>query len=330
VNKCNNKLALLFICLFSLLNSACQPASDKPIQRWKHATEGAYAANISNDGKYSVVSSIHHGLSLWDLEENALKYSWSQQQNSSDNLVLLADISNNNSHALTANREAFSLWNITTGQSEGFWQVRESTIRDIALSNNGDYVLLGKSNGTVVHITMSNGRRLEFLGHQEKINAVDMLPNGRIAISGGNDYVAYIWDTQSGQVIYRFNHPSRVTMVALDPKGRFAFTADSQKSSNIWDLKTGKRISQLQYFNRHEVFSSVQFSDDGTKLLTGAPTRKVNLWSITTGERLDSWRVTPKESIRAAGAVVYSVAFRGKNQIITESSSGYAELWLRE
>jgi WD40 repeat protein len=330
VNKCNNKLTLLFVCLFSLLNSACQPAGDKPIQRWQHATEGSYAANISNDAKYSVVSSIHHGLSLWDIEKNALKYRWSQQQNSSDNLVLLADISNNNSHALTANREAFSLWNITTGESEGYWKVRESTIRDIALSNDGDFILLGKSNGTVVHITMSNGRRLEFLGHTEKINAVDMLPNGRIAISGGNDYVAYIWDTQSGQVIYRFNHPSRVTMVALDPKGRFAFTADSQKSSNIWDLKTGKRISQLQYFNRQEIFSSVRFSDDGTKLLTGAPTRKVNLWSIATGERLDSWRVTPKENIRAAGAVVYSVAFREKNQIITESSSGYAELWQRK
>lgn len=327
---CNNKLALLFIALFCLLNSACQPASDKPSQRWQHAIEGAYAANISNDAKYSVVSSIHHGLSLWDLEENSLKYSWSQQQDSSDNLVLLADIADNNSHALTANRSAFSLWNITTGQSEGFWQVRESTIRDIAVANNGDYILLGKTNGIVVHINMSNGRRLEFLGHQEKINAVDMLPNGRIAISGGNDYMAYIWDTQSGQVIYRFNHPSRVTMVALDPKGRYAFTADSKKSSNIWDLKTGKRISQLQYFNRHEVFSSVQFSKDGTQLLTGAPTRKVNLWSIATGERLDTWRVTPKESIRAAGSVVYSVAFRNEKQIITESSSGYAELWQRE
>lgn len=328
--KCNNKRALFFISLISLFISACQPANDKPVKRWQHATEGAYAANISNDGKYSVVSSIHHGLSLWDIEKNALKYSWSQQQDSSDNLVLLADISDNNSHVLTANRKAFSLWNIETGQSEGYWQVRDSNIRDIAVANNGAYLLLGKSNGTVVHVTMSNGRRLEFLGHTEKINAVDMLPNGRIAISGGNDYVAYVWDTQSGQVVYRFNHPSRVTMVALDAKGRFAFTADSKKSSNIWDLKTGKRISQLQYFNRHEVFSSVQFSDDGTKLLTGAPTRKVNIWSIATGERLDSWRVTPKESIRAAGAVVYSVAFRGKNQVITESSSGYAELWQRK
>lgn len=323
-NLINLKAKLLFLLV---LLSACQPVGQDPIQRWQHAVEGAYAANISNDAKYSVVSSIHHGISLWDLQKNALKYRWSQQQNSADNLVLVADISDNNSHVVTANRHDFSLWNINSGLSEGFWAISESSIRDVAIANNGNYLLIGQGDSKVVHITVDNGRRLEFLGHQEKINAVDMLPNGRIAISGSNDFVAYVWDTASGQVIYRFNHPSRVTMVALDPKGRYAFTADSKKSANIWDLKTGKLISKLQYTNRQEIFSAVQFSPDGTKLLTGAPSRKVSIWALSTGERLQSWRVSPRTDIRPAGAVVYSVAFRDNDHVITESSSGYAELW---
>jgi WD40 repeat protein len=325
-NLTNLKAKLLFLLVLTLL-TACQPLGQAPEKRWQHAVEGAYAANISNDAKFSVVSSIHHGISLWDLDKNALKYNWSQQQNSADNLVLVADIADNNSHAITANRHDFSLWNIKNGQSEGYWSITESSIRDVAVANNGDYLLVGQSNGKVVHITIANGRRLEFLGHQEKINAIDMLPNGRVAISGSNDFVAYVWDTASGQVIYRFNHPSRVTMVALDPKARYAFTADSKKSSNIWDLKTGELVSQLKYFNRQEIFSAVQFSPDGTKLLTGAPSRKVSVWDIATGERLTSWRVLPRDDIRPAGAVVYSVAFRDNNHVITESSSGYAELW---
>lgn len=324
---CKQKLLFIYVgILISLLN-ACQPTGDKPIARWKHANEGSYAANISNDAQYSVVSSIHNGISLWDISKNALKYQWSQQQESADNLVLAADISHNNSHVLTASRENFALWNINTGQSEGYWKVRNSNIRDIATSNNSEHILIGKSNAVVVHVTMATGRRLEFLGHQEKINSIDMLPNGRIALSGSNDFVAYVWDTKSGQVIYRFNHPSRVTKVALDPLGRFAFSADSKKSANIWDLKTGKLISQLQYPHRQEIFSSVQFSPNGSYLLTGAPSRKVSLWDITTGKRLKSWHVTPREDIRPAGAVVYSVAFSDNNHIITESSSGYAEKW---
>jgi WD40 repeat protein len=323
----NHFVAAVIYLLFGLTLAACQPQSNSPQQRWQHAVGGAYAANISNDGQLSVVSSMHHGISLWDINKNALIYRWSQQQDSADNLVLAADIANNNSHVLTASKINFSLWNASSGKSQGFWQVRESSIRDIALANDGKYILIGKSNGTVVHFDPISGRRLEFLGHQEKVNTVDLLPDGGVALSGSNDFVAYLWDTQTGQVIYRFNHPSRVTKVALDPKGRMAFTADSQKSANVWDLQTGQLISQLQYNNRQEIFSSVKFSADGEYLVTGAPSRKVSIWQVSTGKRLSSWRVSPREDIRPAGAVVYSVAFRDNTHILTESSSGFAELW---
>ncbi|MFD2165407.1 WD40 repeat domain-containing protein [Thalassotalea euphylliae] len=327
MTDCYRLVYVCFLGLATALISGCSPSDSEPLERWRHAAEGARAADISNDGTLSVVSSIHHGISVWDLDNNALKFTWSQQQDNADNLVLAIDIADDNSQVLTANRDTFALWDAVSGESIGYWQVRESNIRDIALSSEGRHVLIGKSNGTVVHVTMANGRRIEFLGHSEKVNTVDMLPNGRVAISGGNDFIAYVWDTQSGQVIYQFNHPSRVTKVALDPEGRYAFTADSKKDAHIWNLKTGQLVQSLQYTNRQEVFSSVRFSPDGSQLLTGAPTRKVSLWNIGTGQRLHSWRVTPREDIRPAGAVVYSAAFRDNNHFITESSSGFAELW---
>jgi len=307
--------------------TACKPVTQEPLQRWQQSVEGAYAGQISSDAKFSVVSSIHHGLSVWDLDKNQRIYNWAQEQNTSDNLVLSIDISDSASHVLTANRKNFALWNLQSGKSEGYWQVRESNIRDIAVSNGGDYLLIGKSNGTAVHVAVDTGRRLEFLGHKEKINSVDMLPNGRVAMSGGNDFTAYVWDTKSGQVVYQFNHSSRVSKVALDAKARYAFSADSMKGAYIWDLKTGKRISSLQGTKRHEVFSSVRFSPDGKTLVTGAATRKVSVWDIATGKRLSHWFVTPKEAKRPTGAVVYSVAFGDNNDLLTISSSGYVESW---
>jgi len=307
--------------------AACKPITQEPLKRWQQSAQGAYAGQISSDAKFSVVSSIHHGLSVWDLTTNERVYNWSQEQNTSDNLVLSIDISDNASHVLTANRDNFALWNLQSGKSEGYWKVRESHIRDIAISNGGDYLLIGKSNSTVVHVAVDTGRRLEFLGHKEKINSVDMLPNGRVAISGGNDFTAYVWDTQSGQVVYQFNHSSRISKVALDAKGRYAFSADSMKDAYIWNLTTGKRISSLQGTKRHEVFSTVRFSPDGKTLITGAASRKVSVWDIATGKRLSHWFVTPKEAKRPTGAVVYSVAFGDNNDLLTISSSGYVESW---
>lgn len=334
LNYFNNKKSLLSplkiavsVVITAVFISACTPSAEKPLQRFQHAVEGSYAGDISNDGKWSVISSIHHGISVWDLSKNALIYQWGQQQNSSDNLVLAVDISDTNSHALTASRENFALWNMKTGKSEGYWKVRESNIRDIAVSNNGDYLLIGKGNGTVVHVAVDTGRRLEFLGHKEKINTVDMMPNGRVAISGANDFIAYVWDTVSGQVIYQFNHTSRVSKVALDPLGRYAFSADSMKSAHIWDLKTGKLVTTLKGTKRHEVFSSVRFSPDGKTLVTGAASSKVSVWDIATGKRTANWHVTPKEAKRPTGAVVYGLAFSDNNTLFTISSSGYAELW---
>lgn len=327
IAKFRHLTILLGILLLSVIFTGCQPSGKQPLAKWQHAIEGSYAGEISNDGRLSVISSIHHGISLWDLENNALKYNWSQQQDSSDNLVLALDISNNNSHVLSASRENFALWNIDTGQSEGYWKVRNSSIRDIAISNYGDHFLIGKNNGDVVHVTLFDGRRLEFLGHTEKVNSVDMLPNGLVAMSGANDFAAYVWNTTSGQVIYKFNHTSRVSKVALDIYGRFAFSADSMKGAHIWDLKTGKLVSDLQGTKRQEIFTAVRFSKDGKTMLTGAASKKVSLWDVATGKRIAHWQVSPKESKRPTGAVVYSVAFSDNNRLLTESSSGYAESW---
>ncbi|MEO3680009.1 hypothetical protein ABGI61_13335 [Rheinheimera sp. FR7-31] len=310
-----------------LLLSGCEKLTTvPPVQQFPHVAQGSYAAAISDDGRFAAVSSIQDGVALWDLADNALKYQW-KHQDSSDNLVFSLAISHNNSHVLTADQQTYALWHIATGENQGYWKLDTATVRDVAVSDNGAHLLIGKSDGGVQHITLSSGRRLEFLGHTERINSVAMSPNGRYALTGGNDYKAHLWDTQSAQIIYSFSHPSRVTKVALDPKGRYAFTADSQDLAQIWDIQTGQLVSKLQFIARQQVFSAVRFSSDGNYLATGAPTRKLALWDVQSGAELQQWQVGVKADSRPPSAVVHAVAFLGDKQLISESSSGIAEVW---
>lgn len=310
-----------------LLLTGCEKlTADPPLQQFPHVALGSYAAALSDDGQFAVVSSIQDGVAFWDLKQNALKYQWQHQQDS-ENLVFSLAISHNNSHVLTADQHTYALWSTETGKNIGFWQLDEATVRDVAVANNGTHMLIGKSNGGVQHITLETGRRLEFLGHSERINSVALSPNGRYALTGGNDYKAHLWDTQSAQIIYSFSHPSRVTKVALDPTGRYAFTADSQDLAQIWDIQTGKLVSALQFTARQQVFSAVRFSTDGKYLATGAPTRKLALWDVQTGLEVQRWLVSVRPGSRPDSSVVHAVAFLNTTQLISESSSGIAEVW---
>ncbi len=318
-------LKLLFLLLSFIVIISCSQ-SDTPLQQYEHAVEGAFAAEISQNGDYSITSSIHHGLGLWDNRNNKLLYQW-QHRNAESNDVYIVRISADNSYALSASRNEFAIWDIKTGQSVGFYQVSDSPIRDIRISKNGRYVLYGQVNGKVVHIDLKSGRRLEMPIHTEKVNSVDLSANGLYALSGGNDHRAFLWNTQTAQIIQQFNFKNRVSMVKLEDQGRYAFVADNQKSSQIWNIETGKLQSTLIYTARQSIFSSVRFINDGKMLLTGNGTKTVRLWDVNNGLSLQSWQVTARKETRPKTAVVYSATLWDGDKIATESSAGFLEVW---
>lgn len=314
----------LYLLSCTLLVSCTGPKEDA-IASYEHSAKGSFASAVSHDGKYSIISSIHHGVALWDNQQQVLKYQWFQQPNE-ESLVHTVAFSFDDSHAVTAEKTTFAIWDVTTGKNTGYYKIKTATIRDIAISNQGQSVLYGRSDNVVVYLNLATGRRIEFLGHQEKINVVDLSPNGNFALSGSNDYAAYFWDTRTGQVIHRFNHPSRVTQVALDPQGRYAFTADSMAQAHVWQLTTGDLVGKLEYIARQKIFTAVRFNQAGNLLVTGSPNRLVDLWQLPSGKKIQSWLVAPREGSRPKSAVVLDVAFTdNETQLLTESSSGIAE-----
>ena len=300
--------------------------SASPLQQYEHAIDGAFAAEISQNGAYSITSSIHHGLGLWDNRSNKLLYQW-HHHNADSNDIFIVRISANNQFALSASRNEFAIWNIQTGQSVGFYKVSDSPIRDIQLSENARYVLYGQVNGKVVHLDLKTGRRLEMPIHTEKVNSVDLSANGQYALSGGNDHNAFLWNTETAQIIKQYNFKHRVSMVKLEDQGRYAFVADSQKSSQIWNIETGKLHSSLIYNARQSIFSSVRFIDNGKYLVTGNGTKTVRLWDVNSGLSLQSWTVTARKDSRPKTAVVYSATLWNGDKIATESSAGFLEIW---
>nr|WP_241664460.1 hypothetical protein [Ningiella ruwaisensis] len=305
--------AFAFIKLLAILSIimllGCSVPESSPASRVKLSESGVYAADISRDGTKAIISEVNGAIRVWDLNNDVPLYLW-QHQGDERNLVDNVRFSPDDAFAITSDSEAFALWSLENGEPLGFWRIDESSIQDIALSNSASSVLIARSNGQVMYFEPQTQRRLEFLGHgEDKVNSVDLSANGKYALTGGNDYKAYLWSTETGQVIHVFQHPQRVTRVKLDQQARYAFTADGQNDAQIWDVQTGKAVSQLKFIERQIIFTSAEFSDDGKYLLTGSPSKRLMLWDVESGESVQQWRVKPSDGPAPQSAVVYAVGF---------------------
>jgi WD40 repeat protein len=81
-----------------------------------------------------------------------------------------------------------------------------------------------------------------FQGHEHRVTAVALLPDGRRALSGSEDRTLRLWDLETGTELRRFQgHEHRVTAVAPLPDGRRALSG-SDRMLRLWDLETGECV----------------------------------------------------------------------------------------
>lgn len=320
----SNKLSVLVPVLLLVL-SACSPAPEKVHQKL-HADEGTYVADIADSGKFSVVSTNDNGLLMWPRYAGNAKFQWQHDDETSQ--IIAIDISPDDQVVATATRFQFALWDAQVGESLGFWKIGSGGIQDIAVSDKGNTVVLAKRDGTQVAFSPESGRRLEFYGHSERVNAVEISANGFYVLSGSNDASAILWDTRSGQIVHRWQHKNRVTQIALHPQAKYVFTSGSTDNAKIWQLPDGSEHSRLQFIDRQRIFSSARFSDDGEILITGSPSRRINLWDTQTGESIKHWNVSLVDDRSPSSAAVLAVHYYPAEKIIfSESSAGLAEWW---
>jgi WD40 repeat protein len=108
--------------------------------------------------------------------------------------------------------------------------------------------------------------------------------------------------------------------LAISPNGRLLATAGREDlSARLWDIKT---LLQVQEFVGHTLpVTSIAFSPNGQRLLTGSLDCTARLWDIITGKPIDP----PFEGHREP---VMAVAFSPDGQhIVTGSSDATARLW---
>jgi len=139
-----------------------------------------------------------------------------------------------------------------------------------------------------------------YTGHKIRVNAVDISPDGRYALSGGGSITAQgdhpkkdntvrLWDIESGSCLFSFNeHTRAVNTVAFSPDGKYALSGSDDHTLCMWDLQ--KKICLRTFEGHTRGVLCLAFSPDGKYALSGGDDSlralgdsSLRLWDLKTG-----------------------------------------------
>ncbi len=129
------------------------------------------------------------------------------------------------------------VYDLATGQPVKTFEPQNESVMNVAfLSDNRHLVSSGDA---VIHVwdlqSGKESRRLE--GHQGRVPAMALSPDGRRLLTGGDDRTMKLWDVGTGKVIQSFaGHTDTITSVAFSQDGRRAVSGSYDRTVRIWGL----------------------------------------------------------------------------------------------
>ena len=116
-------------------------------------------------------------------------------------------------------------------------------VKAVQLNFTRDRVLSGSFDYTMMYWDLSGAvpkQTMRFDDHDGAVNAVLFLPDGRHALSAGDDGIVRQWELESGRLVRRFEgHTAKIVGLAVSADGRIAASAGWDRTVRIWHLDRG-------------------------------------------------------------------------------------------
>jgi serine/threonine protein kinase len=164
------------------------------------------------------------------------------------------------------------------------------------------------------------------VGHTQGVVDVAFSPDGRTAVSGGDDKILLLWDLESAKEVHRFKgHTARITGVAFTPDGLHVVSGSEDKTVRLWNVATGKEVRRFDH--AQPVFYFVTVTSDGKRLLASTAIEKhFHVWDLATGAKLREFEFRGGLDPKAIDVWIASYSADGKRALST-ATDNFVRLW---
>jgi len=321
--KVPNKIRVKLLVLMSILPFVVACSSGDAVSTSELASQGLYAADISDDARSSLVGSIQHGGSFWSNQNNERRFNWNHAKAEFTPLISV-DIDPSGQYAITGGARTLVLWNTLTGQSEGFWNT-PGDIKSLVASDEGDFALVGLDDQTARYFDVKNGGIKQTFRTGAVVRTVSLDRSGTLAVTGDDNYKVTLWDIKSGKQLQQWQLSNRIAAVSISLDGKYVFGAAQLGTAKIWSATSGDVVTEIStggLTSRNITYGKAKFSSDNRYLLVGGINSSVKLLSVLTGDTLKSWTLNKKDKLRPTGSSVLAVAFSEGDTFYAIGSNG--------
>lgn len=205
-----------------------------------------------------------------------------------------------------------------------------SSVDSVAFSPDGSAVAAGSSDGLVRVWDLHRGKMIAAARASESgaVYSVAFSPSGDRLVTIGRDAVR-LWEPRTGKQIAEINSQNApATSVAFSPPIVSTNPGDPEDrlvvgfSDGTIEVVDGRTLLPIQTFRAHAgTVTSVAFSPDGTRILSGSSDNTVRVWDSITGEPIGS-------ALVGHHGLVTSVAFDATaTRIISGGTDGSVRVW---
>jgi WD40 repeat protein len=280
------------------------------------------AADISNDGTYSLISD-NNQVCLWNNHSNKKAYPCLTGLEAQ--FIELLGISSSQRYFYTSNRVNVHWYDLDSGRLITVWTAGDNIINDISISADDSSLIFGFRSGQVSIASTTTTKISTFQIHELDINSVSLSSNGALALTGSSDKQAKIWQTNNGEIVHNFSHQSRVNHVSLSADGSKAFTLDAIQDHYFWQVSKGQKLAKLQSNIRFIAFNDSTFSFDNTLLFSASAKQKAQAWRTSDGELIAQWQAFKQE--KRYRSSVLKITQINLSEVATITSDGVYQTW---
>jgi hypothetical protein len=268
-------------------------------------THSVLSVAFSPDNLRIVSGGIDNSIKIWDVHSGQL----SNTLNGHTDWVRSVAFSPDNLRIASGSIDhSTKIWDSQTGQLLNTLNDHADRVQNVAFSPDGLKIASGGYDG-IITWNVHNGQLLRIMkGHLNTVSCIAFSPDNMKIVSSSWDGSIKIWNAQSGQLLHTsIGHTSIghtfffVNSVAFSPDNMKIVSGDDYRIK-IWDAHSGQLLQTLIGQNAgHSVdgreatghtdsVSSVAYSSDGLRIVSGSWDSTIKIWDALTGHLLNTWK----------------------------------------